>query len=136
VDLSRSVLRRARTNYELNGLAADDRDFVYGDALNWLDRFHKKGRTFDMVIFDPPTFSRNRNRTFSVRKDYGQALEKIDRVAGRYVFTSVNTFSVNLDEYVSWHPDRWEPVFLGHESSDFRPGERPYLKAGLWRKKE
>lgn len=136
VDLSRSVLKRAGRNYELNGLDLDDRDFVYGDALNWVDRFDKKKRIFDMVIFDPPTFSRNRNRTFSVRKDYAHALKKIGRVSGKYVFSSVNTFSVRVEEYISWHPDSWEPIFLAHESPDFLPGDNPYLKAGLWKKKE
>ena len=69
VDLSRAVLKKAMENYRLNGFDPDDRDFIYGDALSWSQRMAKKGRAFDFIVVDPPTFARNRKRTFSVKKD-------------------------------------------------------------------
>ena len=134
VDLSAAVLERARENYRANGLECDDRDFVRGDSFEWLRRFGRKERRFDMVIFDPPTFSRNRRRSFSVKRDYRTALDAISTCApGGMALTTINAESVNEREYRSFHPREWEIVFYCNESSDFVYKTTPYLKAGLWK---
>ncbi len=133
VDLSQSALRRAVRNYHLNGIACDDRDFIRGDALQWIRTFRRKEKRFSMIIFDPPTFSRNKKRYFSVLRDYRKYLELLAPVAERYVLSSINTRSVSESQYRAWHPRDWNLVFLEHESDDFRYTRNPYLKAGLWR---
>jgi 23S rRNA (cytosine1962-C5)-methyltransferase len=134
VDLSRGVLERAKFNYELNGLRVDERDFIYGDSLDWMRRFRKKSRTFSMVIFDPPTFSRNRKRTFSTKKDYRESLGIISGLAeGGYALTSINSYTISRDEYLSFHPCGWEMEFFNNEPSDFAISGNPYLKVGLWK---
>lgn len=60
LDASKRYLAWGRENYALNGLAADQRDFVYGDAFDWLGRFARRGERFDLVILDPPSFSTQR----------------------------------------------------------------------------
>jgi len=57
LDLSKHYLDWARENLRLNAIAPEDHDFVFGDALEWMDRFAKKGRTFDLVLVDPPSSS-------------------------------------------------------------------------------
>lgn len=134
VDLSKGVLERAKANYRLNGLKVDERDFIYGDSLEWIRRFKKKGKHFTLVIFDPPTFSRNRRRTFSTKNNFGESLDLVDAlVEGGCILTSVNSYSISREEYLSFHPEGWELEFLANESSDFVHGGNPYLKAGLWR---
>lgn len=134
VDLSAAVLERARENYRANGLECDDRDFIRGDSFEWLRRFERKQRHFDMVIFDPPTFSRNRRRSFSVKRDYRAALDAIGTCApGGIALTTINAESVSEREYRSFHPREWEMMFYSNESSDFVYKTRPYLKAGLWK---
>jgi 23S rRNA (cytosine1962-C5)-methyltransferase len=134
VDLSKAVLERARANYELNGISVDGRDFIYGDSIDWIRRFRKKGRAFSFVIFDPPTFSRNRQRSFSTRRDYADALSLLaDIAAGGYALTSVNSFTITDDQYRSFHPSGWKLEFFCNESSDFTRAADAYLKVGLWR---
>ncbi|TFH41673.1 MAG: class I SAM-dependent rRNA methyltransferase [Chrysiogenales bacterium] len=134
VDLSRGLLDRARVNYAINGLRIDDRDFIYGDSIGWTRRFHKKGVSFSFALFDPPTFSRNRRRTFSVKRHYPEALALLSRIADRgWVLTSVNSPGIGVEEYIQFHPEGWKLEFLEHESSDFTRSGPPYLKAGLWR---
>jgi len=134
VDLSKAVLERARANYRLNGLRVDERDFVYGDSLDWIRRFRKKGKIFTMAVFDPPTFSRNRRRTFSSKKNYRDSLVMLsDIVEGGRVLTSVNSYSISREEYLSYHPAGWRLEFFANESSDFTYTGNPYLKAGLWK---
>jgi len=134
VDLSRAVLERARKNYILNGLHVDDRDFIYGDASEWVRQFTKKKREFAFVVVDPPTFSRNRQKTFSVKQHYIPLLQSLENIVpDGYVLTSINSYTVSYDEYRSYHPHGWEPLFIGHESSDFPESRNNYLKVGLWK---
>lgn len=134
VDLSKGVLKRARVNYGINGLNVDDRDFLYGDSMEWVKIFAKKGESFSFGVFDPPTFARNKKSNFSVRKDYHDSLKKLERIIpGGYVLTSINSYSISEGEYRSCHPENWELLMFGNESADFVNRGNPYLKAGLWK---
>jgi 23S rRNA (cytosine1962-C5)-methyltransferase len=73
LDLSKKYLEWGRRNFTLNGLDPAAHDFIYGDTFDWLRRLAKKGRTFDAVVLDPPTFSQSREHgTFRAEKDYGK----------------------------------------------------------------
>jgi 23S rRNA (cytosine1962-C5)-methyltransferase len=73
LDLSRKYLDWGRRNFELNGLDPAAHDFIYGDVFDWLKRLAKKSRTFDVIILDPPTFSRSPGRgDFRSETDYGR----------------------------------------------------------------
>jgi 23S rRNA (cytosine1962-C5)-methyltransferase len=72
LDLSRNYLNWGKRNYELNQIDPNDHEFLYGDVFDWLGRFKRRGRKFDLIILDPPTFSRNRrSRVFRVQDDFG-----------------------------------------------------------------
>jgi 23S rRNA (cytosine1962-C5)-methyltransferase len=134
IDLSRGVLNRAKVNYELNGLKVDQRDFIYGDALDWTKQLSKKGVTFDFAVFDPPTFARNKKKNFSVKKDYSDSLQRVELLIDRgFILTSINSYTVTEHEYRSYHPENWELLMFGSESSDFVYNGNPYLKVGLWK---
>jgi 23S rRNA (cytosine1962-C5)-methyltransferase len=82
LDLSRNYLEWGQENYRLNGLEPEKADFIYGDVFDWLGRFAKRGRRFDIVVLDPPTFSRSRaSGVFRAEEDYGELLERGLRVA-------------------------------------------------------
>ena len=73
VDLSRKYLDWGKRNFVLNGLDPAAHDFIYGDAFDWLKRLTKKGRSFDSVLLDPPTFSQSKQHgPFRAEKDYGE----------------------------------------------------------------
>ncbi len=134
IDLSKGVLSRAKVNYVLNGLKIDDRDFIYGDAVEWMKRLHKNRAEFNFAVFDPPTFARNRGKNFSVKKDYYDALRRVELLLGNgYILTSINSYTVSEMEYRSYHPPEWELLMFSNESSDFVNKGNPYLKAGLWK---
>ena len=134
IDLSKNVLNRAKINYQLNDLRVDERDFIYGDAVDWIKRLNKRDERFDFILFDPPTFARNKRGNFSVKKNYFDSLESIKSLAkDRFILTSVNSYSVTEEEYRSFHPSEWKLLMLRNESSDFVYKGNPYLKAGLWK---
>jgi len=133
VDISGTVLRRAQENFRLNGIRVDNRDFINEDSGVFLKKAAVKGRKFDLVVFDPPTFSRNKHKSFSVTRDYPEYCERIEQVCGGYVLSVVNTYSVSDNEYKTYHPSGWRLVELMHESDDFTPEQNYYLKVGLWK---
>jgi 23S rRNA (cytosine1962-C5)-methyltransferase len=74
VDASTRAHGRARRNFSHNGLdlslSGARYEFVTGDAFATLARLADKGRRFDLVVLDPPTFSSAKGRTFTALKDY------------------------------------------------------------------
>jgi 23S rRNA (cytosine1962-C5)-methyltransferase len=76
LDLSRQSLEWGKRNYLLNHLDLAKHDFIYGDVFDWLGRFSRRQRWFDIIILDPPTFSRNRqSKIFRVEADYGSLVQ-------------------------------------------------------------
>ncbi len=71
LDLSRPALARGQENYRLNGFEPDPYDFVYGDVFDWLARLARRAELFDLVILDPPGFSKTKQGRFSAASDYG-----------------------------------------------------------------
>lgn len=71
IDLARPALDWGRRNCELNGIPPERAEFLRGDVFDWCARLGKRGRRFDLVILDPPTFSRDRRgRVFTVEKRF------------------------------------------------------------------
>ena len=141
LDLSKRYLDWAAENLRANAIDPSDHDFVYGDALEWMTRLAKKGRTFDLVLVDPPSSSTSRKgaKRWSVDRDLHTVVARAARLVreGGTVFVSTNY------RRMTW------PRFLGHIERgldavgrsgavetqtlplDFRsgPGDPPYLKA-------
>jgi len=69
VDLSAKAHARARRNFELSGLDPGSMEAVTADTIKTVERFIDRGRRFDMVICDPPSFSQGPAGSFSVGKD-------------------------------------------------------------------
>ena len=73
LDLSKKYLEWGRRNFALNDLDPGSHDFIHGDALDWMGRLGRKKRLFDLILLDPPTFSRSREQgVFRAEKDYGK----------------------------------------------------------------
>ncbi|MGB0775424.1 MAG: class I SAM-dependent rRNA methyltransferase [Akkermansiaceae bacterium] len=71
LDLSQVYLDWAKENFQANEQDPADHYFCKGDTFHWLKRFARQGRTFDGIILDPPTFSRDdKGKVFRVEKDY------------------------------------------------------------------
>jgi 23S rRNA (cytosine1962-C5)-methyltransferase len=70
VDLSKKSLDRGRENFALNALDDTKHRFYADDVLDTLPRLARKKEQFDIIILDPPTFSRgNKGRRFQVEQD-------------------------------------------------------------------
>jgi 23S rRNA (cytosine1962-C5)-methyltransferase len=102
LDLSKKYLEWGRRNFALNGLDPAAHDFIYGDAFDWLRRLAKKGRAFDAVALDPPTFSQSKEHgVFRAEKDYGKLVAAALPLVkpGGVLFASTNA--------VDWPPEKF-----------------------------
>jgi 23S rRNA (cytosine1962-C5)-methyltransferase len=73
LDLSKKYLEWGKRNFALNDLDPARHDFIFGDTFDWLRRLAKKGRAFEVVVLDPPTFSQSKaGGVFRAEKDYGR----------------------------------------------------------------
>jgi 23S rRNA (cytosine1962-C5)-methyltransferase len=71
LDLSQPYLDWAKRNFLHNHLDPADHHFCKGDTFHWLRRFAKQGRTFDAIVLDPPTFSRDaQGKVFRAEHDF------------------------------------------------------------------
>jgi len=69
VDASELGVAQATENAALNGLS-DRVSFICEDVFELLPRLEKEGELFDVVILDPPAFTKSRNSIKNVVKGY------------------------------------------------------------------
>lgn len=104
LDLSKKYLDWGRRNFALNGLDPAAHDFIYGDCFDWLPRLAKKGRTFDAVLLDPPTFSHAKTSgAFTAEKDYVKlaALALPLLKPGGVLFASTNAATLAPENFLA-----------------------------------
>lgn len=79
VDLAKRSRELSKAHFMANGLPLENHHFVVMDVFDYFKYAKKKGLRFEVIVLDPPSFARNKKRTFSVAKDYhkliSQALE-------------------------------------------------------------
>lgn len=136
VDLSRNYLDWLERNLELNGLKSPASRVFAADAFDFLEG----GRDpYDLIVVDPPSFSRGKGSTFSADKD----LEKLlSAAAGRLapggrILASLNTQGLSSRNFATRVKAAMQPFGLKLLESfglpfDFggtAPAADPYLKS-------
>ncbi len=70
VDLSRTYTEWIKKNFEINQLPLEQ-NYVYKmDTLEFFRYAKRKQLQFDIIIIDPPSFSKNKKKNFSVQRDH------------------------------------------------------------------
>lgn len=119
LDLSKKYLEWGRRNFALNGLDPAAHDFIYGDTFDWLRRLAKKGRSYDIIVLDPPTFSQSKESgVFRVEKNYGDLV-----TAALPVLKSGGTLLASTNA-AEWPPEK----FLAAVESAIRSARRKIVK--------
>ncbi len=98
LDLSKGSLERGRRNFMHNEIPCDGHRFIADDVFDVLPRLERRGEKFDVIILDPPTFSRGRKgRVFRAETGYGRLLELAARCLepGGWILLSTNCSSLD-----------------------------------------
>ena len=69
VDISDLALKQAAENAALNGFS-DRIDYVQADVMDYLSKLCEEGKSYDLVILDPPAFTKSRDATKRAIKGY------------------------------------------------------------------
>jgi 23S rRNA (cytosine1962-C5)-methyltransferase len=106
IDLSKKSLARGRENFALNNLPTMGHRFIADDVMEVLPRLARKDEKFDVIILDPPTFSRSPGgRTFHVNNDFEKlltdALELTERDSRILLSTNCSTLRVHALEVMA-----------------------------------
>ena len=91
VDLSKAFLEWGKINFALNDLPLEGHEFRAMDSREYLAWAAKKKLEFDLVICDPPSFSRSKEGLFRIEKDFDELflqLMKVVAIGGRLLFSS------------------------------------------------
>lgn len=99
VDTSQKSLSRGRLNYGLNRLNCSADEFIRADAFQYLRRASVKGNLFELIILDPPSFSRHEGKVFSVKKDLARLIALAVKALkpGGFLFVSTNFSGLSND---------------------------------------
>jgi len=98
VDLSKKSLDRGRENFALNNLPLEGHRFLADDVLDILPRLERRGEKFDVIILDPPTFSRgNRGRRWQVEEQIEDLLRAALELAEPGAAILISTNCTKLD---------------------------------------
>jgi 23S rRNA G2069 N7-methylase RlmK/C1962 C5-methylase RlmI len=101
VDLSKRYLEWGKRNFGGNRLPTTAHRFYASDIFEFCKRARRQELRFDLVILDPPTFSRRRRpaRVFELRAELprlvAETVERIDR--GGSLFLATNDRRISLD---------------------------------------
>ena len=139
VDTSRRTLEWSRENFALNDLETACVEFCPVDARRFLSGCRKRGRVFDLIVCDPPSFSRGGEGVFKLEQDFDGLLRDAVTVLAPSGSLLIST------NYEGWSTARFEQAVanalpardfgfqpLPPADWDFElPGEEPILKSVL-----
>jgi len=70
LEVSEEALALARRNVALNALPVERHEYVIGDVFRVLRKYRDTGRTFDLVVLDPPKFAHTKAQVEAACRGY------------------------------------------------------------------
>lgn len=101
VDLAKRSRELSEAHFVANGLALDDHRFVVMDVFDYYKYAKRHELSYDVIVIDPPSFARNKKRTFSVAKDYHRLVKEALEILnpGGILILSTNAANVNKEKF-------------------------------------
>ncbi|MDD2539897.1 MAG: class I SAM-dependent rRNA methyltransferase [Desulfuromonadaceae bacterium] len=102
VDASPGYTNWARDNFAANRLNPAQHEFIVGDCLAVLGKLAQGGKTFDIILMDPPSFSTTTKSRFTTRGGTSDLVAAaLPLLAGNgLLITSSNHQKVDIAEYL------------------------------------
>lgn len=130
VDAAQGLVNWARENAVLNELSHLPIRWIVEDAMKFLGREVRRGRKYDGILLDPPSFGRGaKGEVFKIQKDFG-ALLKLCRelLSDRPLFLACSNHSAGVEmrdvfeEVFSVRPEVGELVLGAEKGRDVPTG--------------
>lgn len=143
LDISKQALDMARENGKLNAYSGQHKT-ISGDAFEEMKGLIKKGKTYDVVVIDPPSFAKQQSEIDLAKKKYAQLAElgeKLTSKNGLLILASCSSRVLaedffDLNERVLNAQSRLFETELKTKHDSDHPiafAEGAYLKCGYYR---
>ena len=143
LDISKQALDIARENGKLNNYTGQHKT-ISGDAFKEMKMLIEKGKTFDVVVIDPPSFAKQQSEIDLAKKKYAQLAElgeKLTAKNGLLVLASCSSRVLAQSFYdlnsqaLNAQSRLYETVLKTKHDSDHPISfpEGAYLKCGYYR---
>ena len=76
VDVANRSRPKTMEQFAVNGIDSEQQRIVVDDVFQYFKYAARKGKEFDLVVLDPPSFAKTKKRTFSAAKDYTALLKE------------------------------------------------------------
>jgi 23S rRNA (cytosine1962-C5)-methyltransferase len=96
VDISKSAIETARENFQLNGFK--NGNFFCSDALEFMKKEFQDGKKYDLVILDPPSFTKSKKNIQNAIAGYRQINKYAMRIVAPQGFLATASCSMHIDE--------------------------------------
>jgi 23S rRNA (cytosine1962-C5)-methyltransferase len=102
LDSSAVEISNAEKNFQLNSLTCET-DFIVMDVFDYLQKSIDAGRTFDVVMVDPPAFAKSRKSIPTALKGYAKLNKMAASCVGvnGYLVTSSCSHHINRDDFIN-----------------------------------
>ncbi len=131
VDLSNNYCTWAQKNLELNGFNVNYKERGEGaqneiwneDVFEFIQIAIETGSKYDIIILDPPSFSRNKSKVFNVQNDHVKLIKDIQEHIlnpGGILFFSTNLSTFVLSPYIRPGADKLTKKTVPQEFQPFR----------------
>ncbi|MCC6865782.1 MAG: class I SAM-dependent rRNA methyltransferase [Ignavibacteria bacterium] len=101
VDSSEKEILNAENNFKLNNCTAEN-DFIVMDVFDYLAKCIDAGRTFDVVMIDPPAFAKNKKSIPAALKGYTKLNKLAASCVGKngYLVTSSCSHHISKADFL------------------------------------
>ncbi len=76
VDVANRSRAKTIEQFSVNGIDFEQQQIVVDDVFQYFKYAARKGKMFDLIVLDPPSFAKTKKRTFSAVKDYTELLKE------------------------------------------------------------
>lgn len=103
LDASKGMVEWARGNARLNALKDHPIRWIVDDAVKFMKREVRRGRRYDAIILDPPTFGRGAlGETYKIERDLGETLGLVkDLLSDKPLFLLFSSHTPGLSPIVA-----------------------------------
>jgi 23S rRNA (cytosine1962-C5)-methyltransferase len=102
VDASKGVVQWCKENAELSGLQDHSIRYITDDVFKFVQREKKRGKTYDAIIMDPPSYGRGPNgETWKLETDLFPFVEYCNSIlSDKPLFVLINSYTTGLSPTV------------------------------------
>lgn len=97
VDAAKGMVERAMQNCKLNGVSQENTRFIIDDCGKFVSREIKRGKTYNAVLMDPPSYGRGTNgEVWKMEDDIYELVKLVANLLDNPMFFLINSYTTGL----------------------------------------